>query len=255
MSLTGQHAVITGAGSGIGAAIARRLAAEGAVVTLMGRRKEPLEAVMSGLSHARAVTCDVTDETRVNEAFTEAVDGEGPIDILVNNAGHAPTTPFHKLDYQQWRQVTALNLDGVFLCTSQVIKSMLERGSGRIINIASTSALRGYAYVSAYTSAKHGVLGLTRALALETAEKDITVNAVCPGYTDTDMIRNSIKQIMQKTGRTEEDVLGTFTNTNPQKRLIQPEEVADTVAWLCSESSRSITGQAISISGGEVMTS
>jgi NAD(P)-dependent dehydrogenase (short-subunit alcohol dehydrogenase family) len=255
MSLKNQHTVITGAGSGIGAAIAHHLAAEGANLTLMGRRKAPLDSVKSELPLARSICCDVTDADQVSLSFAEAVAEAGPVDILINNAGIAPTAAFHKMDYTQWREVMALNLDGVFLCSKAVIDTMLERKYGRIVNIASTAALKGYAYVSAYTAAKHGVLGLTRALALETAEKGITVNAVCPGYTDTEIIRKSIKEIVDKTGRSEEEAMLVFTSTNPQKRLIQVDEVADTVAWLCKDSSRSITGQAISVSGGEVMTS
>ena len=253
MSLEGMHAVVTGAGSGIGAAIAKHLATDKAQLTLMGRRKEPLEEVASSLSNTQVVTCDVTDESQVVQAFTQAAESFGPVDILVNNAGAAPTSPFHKLSADDWRKVMALNLDGVFYCSRQVIEPMLERGWGRIINIASTAALTGYAYVSAYCASKHGVLGLTRALALETATKGVTVNAICPGYTDTDVIRNAVKYIMEKTGRSEEEALKEFTDTNPQKRLVQPEEVADTVRWLCDKNSASITGQAISVSGGEVM--
>lgn len=251
--MNSRHVVITGGGTGIGAAIARSLAAQGARLTLMGRRPGPLEDLVGELGYARAVTCDVSDELSVDAAFVQAASGHGPIDILVNNAGAAPTSPFHKLDASDWRAVMSVNLDGVFNCTRAAIPGMLEQGWGRIINIASTAAQRGYAYVSAYSAAKHGVLGLTRALALETATKGITVNAVCPGYTDTEIIRDSVAMIMKKTGRSEEDALAEFTRVNPQGRLIQPEEVAATVQWLCSEQARSITGQAISVSGGEVM--
>lgn len=249
-----KHAVITGGGTGIGAAIATTLADQGFSVTLIGRRLEPLQQLAASLgNNVQAVACDVTDIDATAAAFSTACASFGVVDILVNNAGAAPTSPFHRLGADDWRKVMAVNLDGVFNCTRQVIDAMLERRSGRIINIASTAAQRGYAYVSAYTAAKHGVLGLTRALALETANKGITVNAICPGYTDTDIIRNSVKMIVEKTGRSEEDALKEFTKTNPQGRLIQPQEVADAVAWLCSDNSHSITGQAISISGGEVM--
>lgn len=248
-----RHVLVTGGGSGIGAVIARALAAEGARVSLLGRKLPPLETLAGALPNARAISCDVTDETSVANAFAKATAAFGPVEILINNAGAAPTAPFHKLTAEDWRQVMALNLDGVFHCSSAAIDGMLALGWGRIINIASSAALRGYAYVSAYSAAKHGVLGLTRSLALETATKGITVNAVCPGYTDTDIIRQSVQQIMKKTGRTQEEALASFTAVNPQGRLIQPEEIAASVLWLCSEQSRSVTGQAISINGGEVM--
>jgi NAD(P)-dependent dehydrogenase (short-subunit alcohol dehydrogenase family) len=248
-----RHVLVTGGGTGIGAAIARALDAEGARLTLIGRSYGPLEALAVSLQQAQPISCDVSDETSVTAAFGQASASFGAVDVLINNAGAAPSNPFHKLTAADWRQVMAVNLDGVFNCSRAAIDAMLAQGWGRIINIASSAALRGYAYVSAYSAAKHGVLGLTRSLALETATKGITVNAVCPGYTDTDIIRQSIQQIVAKTGRTEADILETFTRSNPQGRLIQPEEVAASVLWLCSEQARSVTGQAISINGGEVM--
>lgn len=253
MTLKGRHTVITGGGSGIGAAIATALAAEGATITLMGRRLQPLQKTAETLSGAATICCDITDPDAVTSAFETAASQHGPIDILINNAGAAPTAPFHKLSYNDWRAVLTLNLDGVFNCTSQAIPAMRERGWGRIVNIASTAALTGYRYVSAYCAAKHGVLGLTRALALETATLGITVNAVCPGFTDTDIIRNAVKNLVETTGRSEQQALAEFTGSNPQGRLIQPEEVAATVSWLCRPGSQSITGQAIAVAGGEVM--
>jgi len=253
MKLKEKHAVITGGGTGIGAAIAAALAAEGARITVMGRRLKPLDTTAAALPAARSVRCDVTDSAGVAAAFDQARAYFGPVDILVNNAGAADSAPFHKLDALHWRRMLAVNLDGVFNCTRAVFDEMRGRGWGRIVNVASTAALKGYAYVSAYCAAKHGVLGLTRALALEAAQSGITVNAVCPGYTDTAIVRNAVQHIVAKTGRSIAEAEAEFTGSNPQGRLIQPAEVADTVAWLCRPESAAITGQAIIVAGGEVM--
>ncbi len=253
MSLRGKHAVVTGAGRGIGACIAARLAAAGCRVTLMGRNKALLQCSAATLPGALAVQCDVTSEEAVVSAFAIAVDHQGVVDILVNNAGAAKSAPFHKTRKADLQHMLDVNLLGPFLCTQQVIKPMVKQGYGRIINIASTAALKGYAYVSAYAAAKHGVLGLTRCLALEVAEHGVTVNAVCPGYTETDMLRESIENITQQTRRSAEEAREDLARGNPQKRMIQPAEVASVVAWLCEADSASITGQAIAVAGGEIM--
>jgi len=252
LELTDKHAVVTGGGTGIGAAIAVALADTGVRVTVMGRRLEPLEATVATLNDASSVTCDVTVADNVKVAFQQAQAEGGPIDILVNNAGAAEAVPFHKMDVRHWRRMLAVNLDGVFNCTRAVYDDMRNRGWGRIVNVASTAAVKGYAYVSAYCAAKHGVVGLTRALALEAAKTGVTVNAVCPGYTDTDIVRNAVKNITVATGRSAEEALAEMTSNNPQGRLIQPTEVADAVVWLCRPESVSITGQAIFVAGGEV---
>jgi NAD(P)-dependent dehydrogenase (short-subunit alcohol dehydrogenase family) len=253
MSLKNKHIVVTGAGRGIGAAIVDALSAEGAKISLMGRSLEPLQAKAAKLAEAQAISVDVTDSGAIAHAFEQAREGFGPIDILVNNAGQAHTAPAHKMDDDLWRRMMAVNLDSVFYCSREALKDMQPRNSGKIINIASTAALKGYGYVSAYVAAKHGTLGLTRSMALENAAKGITINAVCPGYTETDIVKDSIATIMEKTGRTEEEARAELTASNPQGRLVQPEEVANAVLWLCQPGSESVTGQAIAVAGGEVM--
>lgn len=251
--LKGQHAVITGGGAGIGAAIAQRLSGMGARVTLMARNLERLKAKSNLMPEAQAVVVDVSDEAEVTAAFAEATGTFGPVQILVNNAGVAEATPFHKLGLDHWQKTIAVNLTGTYLCIRQVIDHMREAGYGRIINIASTAGVIGYAYVSAYVAAKHGVVGLTRALALELATKGITVNAVCPGYTDTEIVRSAIDNIVKTTGRSEQEALAELTARNPQGRLVQPDEVASAVAWLVLPEASSITGQSVAVAGGEVM--
>jgi len=246
-----QHAVVTGGASGIGEAIAELLAETGMHITLMGRDSARLAAA-GGRLKAASQQVDITHADEVRRGFAAAVKIHGPVSILVNCAGAAQSCPFPKMEDDLWERMLAVNLTGTYLCTRAVINGMSEAGYGRIINIASTASVKGYAYVSAYCAAKHGVLGLTRALALEMARKGVTVNAVCPGFTDTDMLSRSLDTIVESTGMQRGQALGELVKNNPQGRLVTPREVAETVMWLCSENSASITGQAILVAGGEV---
>ena len=245
-----QHAVVTGGASGIGEAIAERLADTGMRITLMGRNPERLSTTADRLK-AASQQVDVTLPDDVRRGFAAAVQVNGPVSILVNSAGSAESSPFSKMDDDLWYRMLAVNLTGTYLCTKSVVKAMSEAGFGRIINIASTASQKGYAYVSAYCAAKHGVLGLTRALALEMARKGVTVNAVCPGFTDTDLLARSLDTIVESTGMRRQQALAELVRNNPQGRLIAPKEIAETVVWLCSANSASITGQAIAVAGGE----
>ena len=246
-----RHALITGAGTGIGEAISRQLHREGHAVTLVGRRSEPLETLSQALGkQSFAVTGDVTDRGEIESAFEAATAQFGDVEILVNCAGMAPTAPFHRVDFADWQRTMDVNVNGVFHCTQLALESMLENNWGRVVNIASVASLRGFPYVSGYCASKHAVLGMTRALALEVATQGITVNAVCPGYADTDIVRNAIAGIVSKTGRTEADAMQHFTESNPQGRLVEVTEVASAVSWLCSDGAASVTGQAIAIDGG-----
>ncbi len=252
-SLENAHVLITGGGTGIGAAIAARLGAQGARVTVAGRRLEPLEKVAESLPNGRAVVLDVTDEASVEEGISAARGRFGAVDILVNNAGATASAPFARTKPEMWRAMIEVNLTGTFLVSRAVLPRMVEQGWGRIVNVASTAGLAGYPYIAAYSAAKHGVVGMTRSLALEIARTGVTVNAVCPGYTETDLLSESIANIVEKTGLGEEEAWASLLRANPQGRFVAPEEVAEAVAWLIGPNSEAVTGQAVSISGGEVM--
>lgn len=224
--LDGRHALVTGAGTGIGAAVARALAAEGAKLTLLGRRREKLEEVGSGDFDALVAPADVTVREEVDRAFALAREAQGPIDILVNNAGAAAGMPFAKVSETLWRELLAVNLDGMFHCCQAALPDLLAAEAGRIVTIASIAGLRGFAYAAPYIAAKHGAVGLTRALAAEYAETNLRVNAVCPGFVDTEMTGESIANISAKTGRSADEARAALARLNPSGRLIPPEDVA-----------------------------
>jgi NAD(P)-dependent dehydrogenase (short-subunit alcohol dehydrogenase family) len=253
-----RHAVVTGGGRGIGAAVARRLAADGHRLSLFGRDQQRLEATAAEIAkgagvEVAAIGCDVSDADSVTAAFAAARQRFGAVSILVNNAGQAQPAAFADMKRALWDRMLAVNLTGVFLCTQQALPDMLAAKHGRVVSIASTSGLRGYKQVSAYCAAKHGVIGLTRALALETARQGITVNAVCPGYTDTDMAHAAATGISRALGKSEAEARAMLVAGIPQGRLMAPEEIAETVAFLCGPLAAGITGQAIAVAGGEVM--
>jgi 3-hydroxybutyrate dehydrogenase len=245
------HALVTGGGRGIGREIASVLVQAGATVTVLGRDRAALDAAVAAGSAHFVVVADVANQTSVAAAMAEAA-ARAPIDILIANAGAAESAPFAKSDAALFQRMMDVNFMGVVYAVQAVLPAMKDRRYGRVVAVASTAGLKGYAYVSAYSAAKHAVIGLVRSLALELATTGVTVNAVCPGFTDTDLVAGSIDNIMKKTGRSREQAVAELSKHNPQGRLVTPAEVADAVLFLCGEGAGAITGQAIAVAGGEV---
>ena len=245
------HALVTGGGRGIGRAIAASLVQAGATVTIMGRNLAPLDEVIAAGEAHSAITADVSNQASVTAAIADAGSRQ-PFDILVANAGAAESAPFGRSDAALFQRMMDVNFMGVVYAAQAVLPGMVAARKGRIVAVASTAGLKGYAYVSAYAAAKHAVIGLVRSLALEVATKGVTVNAVCPGFTETDLLEDSIDNIISKTGRTREQAVAELAKHNPQGRLVRPQQVADAVIWLCGEKAGAITGQAIAVAGGEI---
>ncbi len=246
--LSNKTVLITGGGTGLGAALARGFADAGATVWIAGRTAATLEAVAGDNPAIRAVEVDVTDETSVAAMY----DFAGTPDIVIANAGASDSAPLSHTSSDMWHAMIGVNLTGVFYTFREAAHRMRGRDWGRLIAVASTAGLKGYPYVSAYAAAKHGVVGLVRAAALEYVRKGLTVNALCPGFLDTEMTDRSIANIVEKTGMSAEDARGNLERMNPQNRLIQPDEVVQAALWLCGPASGGITGQTIAIAGGEV---
>jgi NAD(P)-dependent dehydrogenase (short-subunit alcohol dehydrogenase family) len=247
--LDGSRALVTGAGSGIGAAIASALAGEGATLTLVGRDRTRLEARALALGGAATVSCDVTDEAAVAQ-LAAAV---GSIDLLVNNAGGVESAPLARTGLALFRRMLDLNTTAAFLLCRAFMPAMAERGEGRVVNVASTAGERGYPYVAAYCASKHGLVGLTRALALEFASSGVTVNAVCPGYTETGLLDRAVGEIVAASGRERDEVRAALGRDNASGRFVQPAEVASAVAWLCEPAQAAVTGRTLTVAGAEVV--
>lgn len=240
------HVIISGGGTGVGAAIAKTFAEDGAAITLLGRTEATLQ--QQGLP---LEVCDVTDTVQVQAAFSVARTQRGPVTAVIANAGAVHSVPFPKMTADDLRAMTEVNLVGVFNVWQAGLADMQAVGAGRLVAIASTAGLKGYPYVSGYCAAKHGVVGLTRALAVELAPTGITVNAVCPGFIDTPMLERSIETIVEKTGMSAKDAAASLHRGNPQRRFIETDEVASAVKWLCSDAAKSVNGHTLSLSGGE----
>jgi NAD(P)-dependent dehydrogenase (short-subunit alcohol dehydrogenase family) len=252
MAVSGSHALVTGGGSGVGRAIVLALASAGARVTICGRRRDVLDAVAAEAANIHPLVADVADEASVAALYREAEAARGPFSIVVANAGIAESAPAHKTTLDQWNRILTVNLTGAFLTVRPALAGMTKAGSGRVVFIASIAGLAGGPYIAPYVASKHGVVGLTRALAAEYAKAGLTVNAVCPGFVETEMLESSIANIVAKTGRSAEEARASLVSGNPQGRVIQPDEVADAVLWLCGDGARSVNGQAITLSGGQI---
>jgi NAD(P)-dependent dehydrogenase (short-subunit alcohol dehydrogenase family) len=250
--LQGRHALVTGGGRGIGRAIAVALTAAGASVTVVGRTEKPLQEAAAAGEAAGWIVGDVTKPEAMIDHLRVLETVRGPVDILVANAGGADSAPFAETTPAQFRAMFELNVMGVVNATHAVLGGMIERKFGRVVAVASTAGLKGYAYVSAYAAAKHAVVGLVRSLAIETAKTGVTVNAVCPGYTETEMMRESVSRIVEKTGRTSTDVQTAILKNNPLGRFVTPQEVAAAVLYLCSPDAASVTGSTLVVAGGEL---
>ncbi len=249
-ALIGKRVLLTGGGSGLGAVMALALAEAGATVIIAGRRRGPLDDVAAQAAAITAVEADVTDEASVAAMFEAA---GGAVDIVIANAGAAESAPLIETDSALWARMLAINLTGTFLTFREGLRRMERRGWGRLIAVASTAGLKGYAYVAPYCAAKHGVVGLVRALAQEIVGKGITVNAVCPGFMDTPLLARSVATIMARTGRSEQQAREALAASSPLRRFIWPSEVADAVLWLCGDGADAVTGQAIAVCGGETV--
>ena len=252
MALAGKHAFVTGGGRGIGRAVAAALAGAGVVVTVIGRSEARLREVVAAGEAAGYGVADVTDAAALQRQISAAAAERGPIAILVNNAGSVATGTFVNADASTFQSMWNVHVMAAVHTIRAVLPGMIERGFGRVVNVASTAGLKGYPYVTAYCAAKHALVGLTRALAAETAPRGVTVNAVCPGYTDTDLVRGSIARVADKTGRTRADVLEEYVRDAPIGRLIEPREVATAVLYLCSPEAAGVTGTTLAVAGGEL---